>query len=71
MFGINAAEIIMNWESNSKGLITRWGRLGMVAFVIGIDIFLYFTGGSNEHLSNAAHGETCVEANMHICCWLF
>jgi membrane associated rhomboid family serine protease len=71
VFGINAAEIIMNWESNSKGLITRWGRLGMVAFVIGIDIFLYFTGGSNEHLSNAAHGETCVEANMHICCWLF
>ena len=41
MFGINAAEIIMNWESNSKGLIAG-RRLGMVAFVIGIDIFLCY-----------------------------
>jgi len=54
IFGMHLAEIIVNWDVESKGLMNHWTRLLVIGLLLCIDFFLYYTMPS-ETTSYSAH----------------
>ena len=40
IFGMHVAEIIINWDVASKGIMNHWTRLMVIGFILGLDAFL-------------------------------
>lgn len=54
LFGMHVAELIINWDSDSKGIINHWTRLGVIAMLLGLDMYLFFSSKSHA-TSYTAH----------------
>jgi membrane associated rhomboid family serine protease len=54
IIGMMVAEIIINWDVSSKGLMNHWTRLVIIAIVLIVDFYLYFFERS-ESTSYSAH----------------
>ena len=48
IFGMHTAELVMNWESNAKGIFSHWFRLLMIGFVLSIDTYLYYVSPTKQ-----------------------
>ena len=46
IFGMHVAEIIINWDLQHKGIMNHWTRLMVIAFVLAVDFYLYYTSPS-------------------------
>eukprot|EP00615_Pteridomonas_danica_P016767 CAMPEP_0114378790 /NCGR_PEP_ID=MMETSP0102-20121206/1847_1 /TAXON_ID=38822 ORGANISM="Pteridomonas danica, Strain PT" /NCGR_SAMPLE_ID=MMETSP0102 /ASSEMBLY_ACC=CAM_ASM_000212 /LENGTH=756 /DNA_ID=CAMNT_0001533715 /DNA_START=22 /DNA_END=2289 /DNA_ORIENTATION=- len=55
IIGMHLAEILINWDLDSKGIMNHWTRLVILATFIGIDLVIYnFT--QSDVTSFTAHG---------------
>jgi membrane associated rhomboid family serine protease len=54
IIGMHLAEIIVNWDVESKGLMNHWTRLLVIGVLLCIDFFLYYLMPS-ETTSYSAH----------------
>ena len=54
VIGMMVAEIIINWDVSSKGLMNHWTRLAIISIVLIMDFYLYFAARS-ESTSYSAH----------------
>ncbi|KAH8058874.1 hypothetical protein JL721_9444 [Aureococcus anophagefferens] len=53
--GVHMGNLALNWRRMHRGLLNNWRRLGIYAFLLGIDFAQYFGSGGGETTSHAAH----------------
>jgi len=54
IFGMHFAELLLNWDSQKKGVFNHWTRLLVLGTVMGLDLFSYYRSRS-ESTSYSAH----------------
>ena len=55
IFGIQVAELIMNWGNENRGILNHWTRLGIMSMILGLDFYGYYAQRSHS-TSYTAHG---------------
>ena len=55
LMGVHMGNLALNWRRMHRGLLNNWRRLGIYAFLLGIDFAQYFGSGGGETTSHAAH----------------
>ena len=46
IFGIQVAELVMNWDNENRGFLNHWTRLAILSAILGLDFYGYYAARS-------------------------